>query len=99
MAKATLILHRKRVFDDGSITEMRLWRVPTPVRASMHGFKYRLFFGTAGERWIGYDNEAGKGDHRHHGTREDVYRFSTVERLVEDFLADVAAEQARRRAT
>ena len=30
-------------------------------------------------------NEAGKGNHRHRGSRETAYRFSTPERLVADF--------------
>jgi predicted transcriptional regulator len=96
MAKAKLTLHRKRVYDDGSISEIKLWLVPSPVRGSEHVFKYSLFYGTAGERWIGYDNEAGKGDHRHFGAHEEVYTFTTPERLFADFVADVEAEQARR---
>ena len=28
-------------------------------------------------RLVGYDNEAGKGDRRHYGTREEVYRFTS----------------------
>lgn len=98
MLKATLIFHRKRMFDDGSISEIRLWQVPSPVSGSTHDFKYSLFYGTTGERWIGYDNEAGKGDHRHSGAREEDYKFTTPEQLIEDFFADVAAEQARRNA-
>jgi Family of unknown function (DUF6516) len=98
MPRAKLILHRKRVFDDGSISEIRLWQVPSPVRGSGHIFKYSLFFGIAGERWVGYDNEAGKGDHRHYGAREESYVFTTPEQLMADFLADVAAEQSRRNA-
>jgi hypothetical protein len=39
---------------------------------------------------VRYDNETGKGDHRHVGDREEPYRFVSVERLVEDFLGDVA---------
>jgi Family of unknown function (DUF6516) len=96
MSKAKLILHRKRVFDDGSISEIRLWQVPSSVRGSAHQFKYSQFYGTAGERWIGYDNEPGKGDHRHYGVREEGYSFTTPEQLMTDFLADVAEEQARR---
>jgi hypothetical protein len=42
---------------------------------------------------VGYDNEAGKGDHRHLGLREEPYMFTTVEALIADFLADV--ERAR----
>jgi hypothetical protein len=45
---------------------------------------------TSRENFVGYDNERGKGDHRHRHGREDSYRFTTVEKLVSDFLADVA---------
>ena len=96
MPRAKLILHRKRIFDDGSISEIRLWHVPSPVRGSAQAFKYSLFYGTAGERWIGYDNEPGKGDHKHQGALEEVYGFTSPEQLIADFLADVAAEQAQR---
>jgi hypothetical protein len=91
MRRATLILHRKRLFDDGTIAEMKLWLVPAPVRGSRHPFKYSLFYGREDMRLVGYDNEAGKGDHRHYGTREEVYRFTSAERLMADFLADVRA--------
>jgi len=39
---------------------------------------------------IRYDNESGKGDHRHYNDREEAYRFIDVENLVRDFLTDVA---------
>lgn len=47
------------------------------------------------ERLIGYDNEPGKGDHRHYGEREETYSFSTPEQLLTDFLADVRAARCR----
>ncbi len=96
MPKARLILHRKRLFDDRSISEMTLWQVQSPVRGSAHRFKYSLFYGRPGERRIGYDNEPGKGDHRHYLGVEADYAFSTPEQLMADFLADVAAERKRR---
>ena len=37
-----------------------------------------------------YDNEAGKGDHRHVGDKEEPYSFSEPEALLEDFWRDVA---------
>ncbi|MDE2369284.1 MAG: hypothetical protein KGN16_09940 [Burkholderiales bacterium] len=37
-----------------------------------------------------YDNEAGKGDHRHVGTRDVPYAFVSFDRRLDDFLADVA---------
>ncbi len=95
MPAATLILHRKRRFDDGRISEMKLWQVPNPVRGSPHLFKYSLFYGREGERLICYDNEPGKGDHRHYGRHEEPYRFTTPEQLIKDFLADVRAVRRR----
>lgn len=91
MRRAALILHRKRLFDDGAVAEMKLWHVPAAVRGSRHSFKYSLFYGRPGERLIGYDNEAGKGDHRHYGDREEIYEFTTPEKLISDFLQDVRA--------
>jgi len=38
-----------------------------------------------------YDNEAGKGDHRHTGSEETAYTFTTVDQLLADFWADVDA--------
>ncbi len=91
MSRATLILHRKRFFDDEAVAEMKLWRVPGAVAGSKHMYKYSLYYGRHGKRLIGYDNEAGKGDHRHYEDREEVYRFTTPEQLMADFLADVQA--------
>ena len=94
MPRATLLLHRKRVFDDGAISEIRLWQVPISVRGSAHMFRYSLFYGRPGERLVGYDNEPGKGDHRHYGAWEEAYAFSSPEQLMADYLADVAALRA-----
>lgn len=91
MARARLILDEKKVYRDGAILQMRLWAVPSPVRGSAHGLKYSLFYGRPGERLVAYDNEAGKGDHVHRFGVETAYAFVSVERLVADFLAEVAA--------
>lgn len=69
--------------------EMTIWQVPEPVAASAHQLKYSLFYGYPGKRVIGYDNERGKGNHKHLGNRQLDYRFTSVEQLVADFLADV----------
>ncbi len=79
------------MYDDGAIAEIKLWLVPSAVRGSKHSFKYSLYYGRDGKRPIGYDNEAGKGDHRHYEDREEVYPFTTPEQLMADFLADVLA--------
>ena len=72
---------------------MVVWRVPEPVPPSDHAFKYRLVFVRAGKRVVGYDNERGKGDHKHFGARETTYRFVDVDTLLVDFLRDVEAKR------
>jgi hypothetical protein len=45
---------------------------------------------------VGYDNERGKGDHRHIEGSQQPYAFTTVERLIADFLADVRGLRGER---
>jgi hypothetical protein len=92
---ARLLQHDRLVFEDGTILEMVIWQLSEPVRGSAHSYKYRLFYGRPGKRLVGYDNERLKGDHRHVGSVEGPYRFTTVEALVHDFLADVAKWRSR----
>ena len=87
--KAALIHKTKTTLSNGMIIEAVIWEVPTPVPPSPHNFKYRLVAILDGERIPGYDNESGKGDHKHIATREVPYTFSTVEALLADFLSDL----------
>jgi hypothetical protein len=87
--KAELLFSQRIDYDDGGLVEMVLWRVPKPVPASSHRLKYSLFYGRPGVREVGYDNERGKGDHRHIQGIETAYTFTTVEQLMTDFWADV----------
>jgi Family of unknown function (DUF6516) len=48
------------------------------------------FYGTEGVSRVRYDNERGKGDHRHVGEKESSYAFSTIEQLLDDFERDIA---------
>ena len=95
MNKAILRLRDRSRFPDGDFVELVIWEVPTPVLPSRHKFKYSLAYIVEGQRVIGYDNERGKGDHRHYGKREEAYAFISLERLLDDFIADV--EMLRRR--
>lgn len=95
--KAALIEHRKLFLDTGAIIEMKVWRLPTASAERPHGLKYSLFFGRPGERIIGYDNEAGKGDHRHSRQIEEPYVFRNFETLLADFWRDVRKELDRER--
>jgi hypothetical protein len=68
--KASPILKRRQWISDTAFLDLVVWHVPTPVRGSQHGFKYRLALVSEGVCILRYDNEAGKGDHRH--TRSDT---------------------------
>lgn len=87
--KATALARSKEVRDDGAIVEVVIWELPEPVPPSIHLFKYRLFYGTRETGRVQYDNERGKGDHRHINGQESPYIFSTIEQLLEDFERDV----------
>ena len=92
MTKAQLVFHKKQSWR-GGIVEMVVWRLPEPEIDRPHGYKYRLVFVRSGKRLVGYDNERGKGDHRHYGTQEEPYRFTDVATLINDFLNDVGGLQ------
>lgn len=96
MKKAMLLFEDKSHYPDGAILEMRIWRLPETNKERPHCLKYSLYYGKGGERLVGYDNERGKGDHRHLGGREEPYRFTSPEQLVADFLADVERERGKR---
>ena len=93
---ARLIAHAKEVRDDGAIVEIVIWALPRPLSPCRHSYKYRLYFGRSGECLVRYDNERGKGDHRHFEGAETAYTFTTVEKLMADFWSDVRALRGNR---
>jgi hypothetical protein len=84
--KAELLLKSKEVLSDGSILEMVIWKLPEPVLGSSHSYKYRLYYGKAGRRLVGFDNERNKGDHCHILDVEKTYGFTDVDTLISDFM-------------
>lgn len=87
--EAVLLAGAKEVRDDGPIVEIVVWELPAPLPPSTHHYKYRLYYGASGASRVRYDNERGKGDHRHVGEREVPYAFTSVEQLLADFESDV----------
>jgi hypothetical protein len=69
--------------------ELVAWQLPRKLAGSAHSFKYRLALVVRGVNVLRYDNEAGKGDHRHIGRREFVYDFVDLDQLKVDFWRDV----------
>ena len=87
--KAKALIDTRIVYAENAFAELVLWQLPHPLAGSTHRFKYRLAYVVAGECVIRYDNEAGKGDHRHIGNRESSYAFVDVETLLGDFQRDI----------
>lgn len=81
----------RRILKQGDIhIEMVVWALPKVTSDRPHGLKYRLYCGHLGKCVVCYDNETGKGDHRHYGEKEDVYLFVSLPDLIEDFKNDCA---------
>ena len=89
--KAELIYRFEQDFDDGAMVRMVIWKVSEPVPPSEHPHKYRLVYLEEGQRVIGFDNERGKGDHRHDGDIESPYTFVDVRALIGHFIDAVDA--------
>lgn len=79
---------RTQIADDRFV-EIKVWQVPAPVAASAHCYKYSLVLVVSDACVLRYDNEAGKGDHKHVGAAEVSYTFTTLDQLVDDFWNDV----------
>jgi hypothetical protein len=87
--KAVLILRERHQLRQAAFVELKIWRVTPPVRGSAHSYKYSLAYIVAGDCVLRYDNEAGKGDHKHFGSIETPYGFTTPDAVLADFWKDV----------
>jgi len=87
--KAVELICTRIVYSELAFAELVLWRLPKSLDGSLHKFKYRLAYVERGECVLRYDNEAGKGDHRHFGETESPYVFTSPEQLIADFQNDI----------
>ena len=87
--KAEPLLKERIIQSDNSFVELVVWKVPMPLIGSTHSFKYRLAFVVEGVCVLRYDNEAGKGDHKHRNGLEIAYSFKSPQHLLADFWHDV----------
>jgi hypothetical protein len=88
--KAVELFRQRIVYAENKFAELVLWRLARPLVGSTHSFKYRLAYVVNEVCVLRYDNEGGKGDHRHWGEKESDYKFSTPEKLLADFQHDIA---------
>jgi hypothetical protein len=87
--KATLLLRQRKITDD-LIIEMVIWKLPETDNERPHDLKYSLHCCRLdGSLIVRYDNESGKGDHRHYPDREEPYEFVDVETMIADFITDI----------
>ena len=87
---AVELVRTRITYSEAAFAELVLWQVPKPVAGSTHRFKYRLTYVVRDVCVLRYDNEVGKGDHRHYGDKESIYKFTTPDQLVADFQRDIA---------
>lgn len=89
--KVRLILDTKTILTDGRIIQRKIWKLPQATEDRTHALKYRLYCGKSGRTIVRYDNETGKGDHRHIGQEEveSVYVFVSLVQLLIDFDTDI----------
>lgn len=81
--KAIKVLHTKELKGD-EVVEIKIWRV-LKSEDKLYGVKYSVAYIKGGKRIVGYDNAEGKGDHRHHGCKEEPYVFKDIWQLLRDF--------------
>ena len=83
--KATLHLHQKRVFKNGSVLEMKLWEIKKSG-SYPDGIRYSLIFVNpkSGKKVL-MDNHNPKGHHYHIDEEEFDYDFKDINQLIEDF--------------
>ena len=89
--KARLILDTKTILADGRIIQRKVWKLPQTTGGRPHALKYRLYCGKNGKTIVRYDNETGKGDHRHIGPEEveSAYVLVSLVQLLIDFDMDI----------
>ena len=87
---AELIQERRYALGADRFVAVSIWRLAVPLPPSTHNFKYRLALVANGVCVLRYDNERGKGDHKHLGEQEVPYTFISLDHVVDDFWADVA---------
>jgi len=87
--RAHLLLRERRIVGERQFADIVIWRLPGAVPGSEHDFKYRLAFIVEEVCVLRFDNETGKGDHKHIGDEEVPYTFTTLEQLVADFWNEI----------
>jgi len=87
--KAVELFRRRISYKETAFAELVLWQLSAPLPGSTHSYRYRLAYVVNGVCVLRYDNESGKGDHKHFRDKETRYAFDTVEKLLASFQRDI----------
>ncbi|HZK89206.1 MAG TPA: DUF6516 family protein [Stellaceae bacterium] len=90
-----LLLRERHVLSESAFAEIVIWQLPRLLPGSSHRFKYRLAFVVGGECVLRFDNEAGKGNHKHIGETEAPYQFTSLTGLLTDFWSEIDGWRTR----
>lgn len=74
---------------ENAFATIRILQVTPEILGSNHQYKYSLAYIVDGVCVMRYDNERGKGDHKHIGDREYPTTFTTIENLIASFHTDI----------
>lgn len=86
---AVELMNRRIQIADNAFATIRVLRVEPSILGSQHQYKYSLAYIVDGVCVMRYDNERGKGDHKHIGEQEYPVTFTTIENLIASFQADI----------
>lgn len=94
--KAELLMRERLILSSRALVEIVIWKLPQPLPDSRHDFKYRLAYVANKRCVLRFDNEAGKGDHKHLDEIEVPYIFSNLDTLQADFWTAVNKRRKRK---
>ena len=78
----------RRDLPDGSFVDIAIDQIK-PDRWRPHGIKYRFSWVEKGVCRVLFDNHRGKTDHCHIDGVEKNYQFVSIEKLYDDFTAEI----------
>ena len=86
---AVELMNRRIQIADNAFASIRILEVDPAILGIQNQYKYSMAYIVAGECVMRYDNERGKGDHKHIHDREYPVTFTTIENLIASFQADI----------
>jgi len=89
-------MRERLVLSRRAFVDIVIWKLPKPLQSSRLIFKYRLAYIANQSCVLRFDNEAGKGDHKHLDEIEVTYMFTNLDTLQADFWAEIKRRRKRK---